>query len=347
MEDAIRAFVTFLEVERGASRETIRGYRSDLRQFLSYAATLRPAAASALTPQEVDPLTIRGYLAWLDRKKEKKASLARKLAALRSFFRFMTREGLAGPNPAAEVRTPKQPQYLPRVLTKDDANALMEFPEGDDLSARRDRAILETLYSTGARVSELVGMNVEDLNRSDGLVRLRGKGRKERIVPIGTVALEALREYHAALKPSAISPSPGSACDELASAELVAGSRVGPRAQSRGNQLSARSDTPVFTNHRGGRLTARSVERIVEKHSRRLSGGSVSPHALRHSFATHLLDEGADLRAIQEMLGHASLATTQKYTHLATDHLLEVYDRAHPRAGRPSGVRPGTGTTRP
>jgi len=318
MEDAIRAFVTFLEVERGASRETIRGYRSDLRQFLSYAGTLRPAAAPALTPQEVDPLTIRGYLAWLDRKKEKKASLARKLAALRSFFRFMAREGLAGENPAAEVRTPKQPQYLPRVLTKDDANALMEFPEGDDLSARRDRAILETLYSTGARVSELVGMNVEDLNRSDGLVRLRGKGRKERIVPIGTVALEALREYHASLRPSAIS-----------------------------HQLSARSDTPVFTNNRGGRLTARSVERIVEKYSRRLSGGSVSPHALRHSFATHLLDEGADLRAIQEMLGHASLATTQKYTHLATDHLLEVYDRAHPRAGRPSGVRPGTGTTRP
>jgi len=311
MEDAIRAFVTFLEIERGASRETIRGYRSDLRQFLSYAGTLRPSTAPALTPEEVDPLTIRGYLAWLDRKKEKKTSLARKLAALRSFFRFMTREGLAGQNPAAEVRTPKLPQYLPRVLTKDDANALMEFPEGDDLSARRDRAILETLYSTGARVSELVGMNVDDLNRSDGLVRLRGKGRKERIVPIGTVALEALREY-----------------DELLS-------RHEERAQ------------PVFFNHRGGRLTARSVERIVEKYSRRLSGGSVSPHALRHSFATHLLDEGADLRAIQEMLGHASLATTQKYTHLATDHLLEVYDRAHPRAGRPSGVRPGTGNPRP
>jgi len=331
MEDAIRAFVTFLEIERGASRETIRGYRSDLRQFLSYAGTLRPATASALTPEEVDPLTIRGYLAWLDRKKEKKASLARKLAALRSFFRFMTREGLAGQNPAAEVRTPKQPQYLPRVLTKDDANALMEFPEGDGLPARRDRAILETLYSTGARVSELVGMNVDDLNRSDGLVRLRGKGRKERIVPIGAVALEALREYHAALRPSALSPSTGS----------------GPRAQSRGHQLSAESETPVFTNNRGRRLTARSVERIVEKHSRRLSGGSVSPHALRHSFATHLLDEGADLRAIQEMLGHASLATTQKYTHLATDRLLEVYDRAHPRAGRPSGMRPGTGNPRP
>jgi integrase/recombinase XerC len=203
----------------------------------------------------------------------------------------------------------------------------MEFPEGDDLSARRDRAILETLYSTGARVSELVGMNVEDLNRSDGLVRLRGKGRKERIVPIGTVALEALLEYHASLPPYA----PRACAPE----RFGAPARHEERAQ------------PVFFNHRGGRLTARSVERIVEKYSRRLSGGSVSPHALRHSFATHLLDEGADLRAIQEMLGHASLATTQKYTHLATDHLLEVYDRAHPRAGRPSGVRPGTGNPRP
>jgi len=307
MEDAIRAFVTFLEMERGASRETVRGYRSDLRQFLSYARTVRGSTAPALTPDEVDPLAIRGYLAWLDRKKEKKTSLARKLAALRSFFRFLTREGLAGHNPAAEVRTPKQPQHLPRVLTKDDANALMEFPEGDDVLARRDRAILETLYSTGARVSELVGMNVEDLNLSDGLVRLRGKGRKERIVPIGTVALEALRDYHA----------------------------LPPRHPSRVTRHEGQAQ-PVFLNHRGGRLTARGVERIVEKYSRRLTGGRVSPHALRHSFATHLLDEGADLRAIQELLGHASLATTQKYTHLATDRLLEVYDRAHPRAGRPS-----------
>ncbi len=301
MEAAIRAFMTFLEVERGASRETIRGYHSDLRQFLSFTNETRPAGAPSPTPGDVDPMTIRGYLAWLDRKKEKKSSLARKLAALRSFYRFLAREGRAGLNPAAEVRTPKQPQHLPRVLSKDDANALMEFPEGDGLPARRDRAILETLYSTGARVSELVGMNLEDLNLSDGLVRLRGKGRKERIVPIGEVAVEALKEYLASLKPSAISHQPSA---------------------------------PVFMNHRGSRLTARSVERIVEKYSNRLAGGRISPHALRHSFATHLLDEGADLRAIQEMLGHASLGTTQKYTHLATDHLMEVYDRAHPRAGR-------------
>ncbi len=305
MEAAIRAFLTFLDVEQGASRETIRGYRSDLRQFLSFANESRAASASPLAPDQVDPLLIRSYLAWLDRKGEKKSSLARKLAALRSLYRFLDRDGLVGRNPAEEVRTPKQPQYLPRVLTKDDADALMELPEGNNLLSLRDRAILETLYSTGARVSELVGMNLEDLNMGDGLVRLRGKGRKERIVPIGEVAVESVKEYRAGLKPSASS-----------------------------QQLSA----PVFMNHRGGRLTARSVERIVGKYSSRLVGGRVSPHALRHSVATHLLDEGADLRAIQEMLGHASLGTTQKYTHLATDQLMAVYDRAHPRAKRPTGA---------
>lgn len=305
MEAAIRAFLTFLDVEQGASGETIRGYRSDLRQFLSFANGQRDAEAPPLAPDQVDPLTIRSYLAWLDRKGEKKSSLARKLAALRSLYRFLARDGLVGRNPAEEVRTPKQPQHLPRVLTKDDAGALMELPDGDDLLSLRDRAILETLYSTGARVSELVGMNLEDLNMGDGLVRLRGKGRKERIVPIGEVAVESVKGYRAGLKPSAI-----------------------------GHQLSA----PVFMNHRGGRLTARSVERIVGKYSSRLVSGRVSPHALRHSFATHLLDEGADLRAIQEMLGHASLGTTQKYTHLATDQLMAVYDRAHPRAKRTPGA---------
>jgi integrase/recombinase XerC len=304
MEDAIRAFVTFLEVERGASRETIRAYQSDLRQFLSYMRSTRPSDAPPPSPEEVEPMTIRGYLAWLDRKEEKKSSLARKLAALRSLYRFLAREGRTGLNPATEVRTPKLPQRLPTVLTKDDANALMEFPEGDDVLPRRDRAILETLYSTGARVSELVGMNADDLNLSDGLVRLRGKGRKERIVPIGAVAVEAIKEYCTSLRPSAISHQPSA---------------------------------PVFMNRRGGRLTARSVERMVEKYSGRLTGGRISPHALRHSFATHLLDEGADLRAIQEMLGHASLTTTQKYTHLATDQLMAIYDRAHPRAKRPAG----------
>ncbi len=311
MEDAIRAFVTSLEVERGASPETIRAYQSDLRQFLSFLRSAPHAASTRVRPDQVDPQAVRQFLAWLDRRGEKKSSLARKLATIRSLYGFLSRDGRATRNPAAEVRTPKRPQHLPRVLTKEDANALMEFPPGDTVLALRDRAILETLYSTGARVSELVGLNDEDLNTAEGLVRLRGKGRKERLVPIGSVAVEALLEYRESRQ------------------------RVGDKSRS-----PREAGKAVFKNSRGGRLTARSVERIVAKYSNRLVEGSISPHALRHSFATHLLDEGADLRAIQEMLGHSSLATTQKYTHVATDQLLRVYDRAHPRASKRSATVP-------
>jgi integrase/recombinase XerC len=313
MEKHVRAFVAFLKDERGASPETIRAYHSDLRQFLAFATAARPSGKPP-TPSGVDAMLIRDYLLWLDRRREQKSSMARKLAALRAFYRFLNRHKDGGSNPAAEVRTPKLPKRLPRVLTKDDADALMEFPEGGSPAARRDRAILETLYSTGARVGELVGMNREDLDVREGLVRLRGKGRKERVVPVGDVAVEAIKEYHGSLKPRA--------------------SRLTPHA------------SPVFMNARGGRLTARSVARLVGQYSSRLMGGRVSPHALRHSFATHLLDEGADLRAIQEMLGHASLATTQKYTHVAMDQLMKVYDRTHPRAGRAPGARTTTGKSR-
>jgi integrase/recombinase XerC len=306
MEDAIRAFVTFLEVERGASRETIRAYHSDLSQFVAFAKAVLASQARPFTPHTVDSFLIRRYLANLDEHKKKKSTLARRLATLRTFYRFLVREGRVTANPADDVHTPKLPQYLPRVLTKDDANALMEFPDGDRLCDLRDQAILETLYSTGTRVSELVGMNREDVNLKDGIVRVKGKGRKERLVPIGAVALEAIKEYQRAL------------------------------------QNSALNEPAVFLNSRGGRLTARSVERVVAAYSSRLAVGKISPHALRHSFATHLLDEGADLRAIQELLGHASLDTTQKYTHLAMDQLLKVYDQAHPRAKDASVKRRAT-----
>ncbi|MBI5775909.1 MAG: tyrosine recombinase XerC [Nitrospirae bacterium] len=318
MEKNLRAFVAFLKDERGASSETIRAYHSDLRQFLAFASSKCPAGAAPIKPSDVDPMLVREYLYWLDRRQEQKSSMARKLAALRTFYRYLNRDKTRRVNPAAEVRTPKLPQRLPRVLTKDDANALMEFPEGDGPAARRDRAILETLYSTGARVSELVGMNRADLDLKEGLVRLRGKGRKERIVPIGDVAVEAIKEYHVALSRH---PSPVTRHSE--------------------------HGQPVFRNARGGRLTARSVARFVARYSAQLAGGRVSPHALRHSFATHLLDEGADLRAIQEMLGHASLATTQKYTHVAMDQLMKVYDQAHPRAGRTPVARATSGKTKP
>ncbi len=301
MDRAIGAFLRFLELRRGASQSTVRSYASDLRQFLAFA---RDASrlGPRVRPQDVTVETIRAYLGSLDRRGEKKTSLARKLSTLRSFFRFLRQDEGMQENPAEELRTPKLPKHLPRTLTKDEANALMQCPNGPSLSSFRDRAILETFYSTGARVSELVGMNREDVSWAEGVVRLRGKGNKERIVPIGSVAIEAIKDYLAAL--------------------------------SRDTARGARQPEPVFLNNRGGRLTARSVARIVAAYSSHLPGGQVSPHVLRHSFATHLLDEGADLRAIQEMLGHASLSTTQKYTHLAADQLMAVYDRAHPRAGR-------------
>jgi integrase/recombinase XerC len=305
MDDAIRAFMTFLELERHASHETMRNYASDLRQFQTFMKA-EHLAVPMLDPATVQTESIRAYLHWLDRKREKSTSMARKLASLRSFYRYLQREGRVELNPAEAIRTPKQPKHLPRVLSKDDAAALMEFPAGQTGSSLRDSALLETLYSTGARVSELVGINLDDLRASEGLVHLRGKGRKERIVPIGAVALKAIHSYRASLRSSAISHRPS---------------------------------VPIFLNHRGGRLTTRSVARIVARYSNRLTGGSVSPHTLRHSFATHLLDEGADLRSIQEMLGHVSLSTTQKYTHLATDQLLAIYDKTHPRAGRPAGAR--------
>lgn len=311
MDDAIRAFMTFLELERHASHETVRNYASDLRQFQSFTSKENPRRPT-LDPATVTTESIRAYLHWLDHKHEKSTSMARKLASLRSFFRYLQREGMVGVNPAEAMRTPKQPKHLPRVLTKDDAAALMEFPADPAGGSLRDRALLETLYSTGARVSELVGINLEDLRSSDGLIHLRGKGRKERIVPIGAVALQAIQAY--------LNQQPG-----MKSRDLTIKTK--------------RVSLPIFRNSRGGRLTTRSVARIVARYSNRLAGGPVSPHTLRHSFATHLLDEGADLRSIQEMLGHASLSTTQKYTHLATDQLLAVYDKTHPRAGRPTSAR--------
>ena len=310
MDDAIRAFVTYLDIERGVSQETIRSYQSDLLQFVQFLKS-QSSPDSADTLQSVDALKIRGYLRWLDEKGEKKSSLARKLSTLKSFFRFLIQENRVETNPALEVRSPRQSQRLPKVLTKDDASTLMEAPQGENLRSERDRAILETLYSTGARVSELVALNWNDLNLQSGIARLKGKGKRERIVPIGDVAIEALQDYH-------------TQC--MKKLEPIT-------RHDRKTNLQAGAN-PVFKNLRGGRLTTRSVERIVKKFSQQLPNGPVAPHTLRHSFATHLLDEGADLRVIQEMLGHRSLATTQKYTHVATDRLMEVYDQAHPRAQR-------------
>jgi integrase/recombinase XerC len=244
---------------------------------------------------KVDRLAIRRYLSFLHRK-NRKSSIARKISTLRSFYKYLVRERLATSNPAKAVSTPKAEKPLPTTLTVDEAFRLMETPS--EREGLRDCAILELLYSSGLRVSELVGLNLNHLNLDLGIVKVMGKGRKERIVPVGSKAVEALKAY----------------------------------LEKRGN-LSG--EEPLFINPRRGRLTARSVGRLIKKYTKR-SGifRRISPHTLRHSFATHLLDAGADIREIQEMLGHASLSTTQKYIHLSPGKLMEVYDKAHPRSFR-------------
>ena len=304
MVQSKQSFIEYLQVERGSSSHTIRNYLSDLEQFERF---IRPSSnrehytegSDEPDWETVDPQKIRAYLAHLRQQGIQKSSAARKLALLRTFFKYLHREGRVKMNPAQQVRSPKQEHRLPAFLTVDDAFALMETFPGEDVLSLRNRAILETFYSSGIRVSELVWLDVQDLNPNDGLIRVRGKGRKERIVPIGTKALGAIEGY-------------------LASAPV---------------KDSQEEHRPLFMNRAGRRLTTRSVARIVARAASRLSKSMhVTPHALRHSFATHLLEGGADLRAIQELLGHSQLSTTQRYTHLTSDRLMEVYDKAHPRA---------------
>ncbi|MCM2358088.1 MAG: tyrosine recombinase XerC [Geobacteraceae bacterium] len=294
MHGEIDAFSRYLAIERNVSPHTLDSYASDLGQFLEFVRRERGAGAGAA---EVDHLLIRRWLALLH-KDHKKSSIGRKLAAVRAFFKYLMREGMVAKNPAELVATPKKEKRLPFHLNIDEVTALVEAPGDRDLLPLRDRAILETLYSCGIRVSELTGLDVGGLDLEEGLARVLGKGGKERLVPIGSYARRAIAAYLAARN------HPG-------------------------------HDAPFLVNARGGRLTSRSVARIVDKYIVKLATiKKISPHTLRHTFATHLLEGGADLRAIQELLGHASLSTTQKYTHVSIDRLMEVYDKAHPKARR-------------
>ncbi|MBZ5515424.1 MAG: tyrosine recombinase XerC [Acidobacteriia bacterium] len=288
MDDLIERYIQYLQYERNASPHTVRNYRSDLMQFRNFLAQSlatgeQPAAKVSL--KSVDALRMRGFLAHLFAKETKKSSIARKLAAVRAFFKFLSRDRVLAENPAAAV-------FLDRIA--------QGAQTGDPLLVR-DRAILELLYASGLRVSELVGLDLRHVNFGDGMVLVRGKGNKERIVPFGSKAREAMEAY------------------------LPVRERV---------LHENKAHTPaLFLNTRGGRLTTRSVGRLLKKYVRRLGPNvKVSPHSLRHAFASHLLAEGADLRAIQEMLGHKSLATTQKYTQVSIKQLMEVYDKAHPKA---------------
>ena len=285
-------FLQYLKHEKNVSTHTERSYLSDLDQFFDF---LGPAELVA-----VDHQFLRQFVAHLMKLDVRKSSIARKLSTLRTFFKYLNREGVLTANPARLVSTPRREKRLPAVLSADDAQRLMEAPQGKktgDLGVElRDRAVLETLYSTGIRASELIGMNHEDVDGHDGLIRIRGKGRKERIVPVGHKALDAIDAYIRS-KPAGAEPS------------------------------------AVFSGPTGKRLTARTVQRILENYRKKLGlQQKASPHTLRHSFATHMLESGADLRAIQELLGHASLSTTQRYTHLNLDSLMDVYDKAHPKA---------------
>ncbi len=293
MRAAIAAFVRHLDRERNASAHTRRAYRKDLEQFLAHA---REQLGRDPAPAEVDHLLIRSFLARLHERGLKKASAARKLAALRTFFRYLCREGVLAKNPARALLSPRTERRMPVHLEEHEIAALLDVP-GEGLAPARARAILELFYATGIRCGELVGLDLGDVDMQARMVRVLGKGRKERVVPFGQPASDALSRY-AAYR----------------------------------DQAMPRSDA-LFVNRRGGRLTDRYVRYIVaERMTQMAAARRISPHGLRHSFATHLLERGADLRAIQELLGHASLSTTQRYTHVNARHILDVYKRAHPRA---------------
>jgi integrase/recombinase XerC len=310
MKVAVQEFLEHLRLNDNASAHTVRAYESDLSQFLAFLAAHLRRPRAELTAADFDHLHIRSFLGELHRKGNTRASAARKLAALRTFGRYLRREGVLDGDPAALVGTPKREQRLPPHLGEAEMTRLLEIPDVSQPLGRRDRAILELFYASGLRLSELVGLDLEDVNLNGRMVRVLGKGRKERLVPFNRSAEAALRAWLNDLH------------------DL--GNDLRDRGQTPGRR---RQRQPVFLNYRGGRLSTRSVDRLVRKYVAACSTRfGISPHALRHSFATHLLERGADLRAIQELLGHARLSTTQRYTHVNAAQLMEAYRKAHPKA---------------
>ncbi len=323
MHSAISQFLRFLSVERNAAALTIKSYREDLTSLADY---LNQAYGREPVPAEITPLDLRGYVSALHEAGYAKTSVARRLASLRTFYKFAQREGLADSNPAKPLRNPRRDRKLPHFLSSDEIGKLLDAPPATTPMGLRDRAILETMYSAGLRVSETVGANDGDLDLAEGLVRIRGKGRRERLAPIGSFAAKALTRWQ---KVRQVGPACRAGLD---SAHRGRAAIRRPTA-SPGPARQAGPTTPVFTNRFGRRLTTRSVARMLLKYLK-LTGLDLrtTPHTLRHSFATHLLDRGADIRSVQELLGHKSLVTTQIYTHVSTAGLRAAYERAHPRA---------------
>ena len=308
----LKAFLRFLALNRNASAHTVRAYESDLSQLIAHVASETGIGRRDLDPVNLDRAAIRSFLAELHRRGESRATAARKLAAARTFLRYLRREGLIENDPGALVATPKRDVRMPAHLSEHEMDALLAAPLVDTPLGRRDRAILELFYASGLRLSELVGLDVDDVHLSARMVRVLGKGGRQRLVPFNTTTSKAIRGY-------------------LRDRELLV--REGPGGQHSSPSRPSQSRSPLFVNYRGGRLTVRSVDRLVRRYAAASSTRmGISPHALRHSFATHLLQRGADLRAIQELLGHARLSTTQRYTHVNAAQLLDVYRKAHPRA---------------
>jgi integrase/recombinase XerC len=305
LQDLIDGFIETLLSAKGYSTNTCRAYRHDLEAFVQYLAGERDGiqkntdVASKVLAADVDALAIRGYLGILH-KRNQKATIARKLAALRSFFRHLVKEGIIKDDPTSLILTPKHQRAIPTYLVIDDMFRLLDTVATDTLLGQRNRAIFETIYSCGLRVSELAQLDVQNVDMPGGCIKVYGKGAKERLVPVGQKALASIQAYRQ---------------------RLHADTGIAPTAEG-----------PLFLNKNKGRLSARSIARILNKLAEQCGlPVPVSPHALRHTFATHLLDAGADLRAVQELLGHKSLSTTQRYTHVSIDRLMEVYDKAHPR----------------
>jgi integrase/recombinase XerC len=314
----LSAFLEHLRLNRNASAHTASAYESDVTQFLDFATQY--LGQSTLEPANLELGTIRAFMADLYRQGHARASVARKLSALRAFGRYLRREGWIDTDPASLAASPKRERKVPAHLTIDEMTRLLEMPDVSEPLGCRDRAILELFYASGLRLSELVGLDLDDVNLRARMVRAMGKGAKERLVPFNSATEKSLREW---LKVRAVLRT---------NPESVAESR-GPRAQSL--KARAQSREPLFLNFRGTRLTGRSVQRSVARYVASCSTRfGISPHALRHSFATHLLQRGADLRAIQELLGHVQLSTTQRYTHVNASQMLDVYRKAHPRARR-------------
>ncbi len=305
LDELIASFMDYLVSQKGYSDYTVKNYQVDLEHFLGFLLEKQKSAGeegSVPELESIDFLVIREYLGKLYGR-YKRTTIARRLSAIRSFFHFLERKGLVKSNPAADISSPKQGRYIPTHLPVDEMFRLLEGPDREEPLGLRDLAILEVLYSCGIRVSELSGLNLSSVDFDQRLVKVMGKGSKERIVPIGSKALRAVEDYVEAT--------------------------LSLRRKAQGDTQGA----PLFINFRGGRLSTRSVGRIVKKYASQCGlMTEITPHSLRHTFATHLLDGGADLRSVQELLGHASLSTTQKYTHVSLEKLMEVYDKAHPRS---------------